>query len=166
VTPEDGRLTRRVKLVKPLRHRDFRLLWVGQTVSPVGDGLFTVALIWQTLQLSSSPVALGIVAFARSLPRLLLLLLGGAKIPRDRDPMDAIRTQMASIGSSAAGVWSRREQNTKLLTLDALRLRVAGGTRSPVHPPILRGFVVATCGCHPAWSGRRLYIYSHTSAEF
>jgi MFS family permease len=76
-----------LSLLGPLRDPDFRLLWGGQTISLVGDGLFTVALIWQTLQLSSSPLALGIVAFARSVPRLLLLMLGGAisdRVPRKR----------------------------------------------------------------------------------
>ena len=30
----------RVNLLAPLRHRDFRLLWAGMTVSLVGDGIF------------------------------------------------------------------------------------------------------------------------------
>ena len=34
-------------LLAPLRHRDFRLLWVGMCVSLLGDGAFIVALAWQ-----------------------------------------------------------------------------------------------------------------------
>ena len=88
-------------LFRPLRGRDFRLLWAGQTVSLVGDGLFTVALIWQTLQLSSSPVALGVVAFARSVPRLLLLIVSGAisdRLPRRRILLLSDVTQALAVG--------------------------------------------------------------------
>jgi MFS family permease len=44
----------------------------------VGDGLFTIALAIQTLRISSSPSALAFVLAARSLPRVLLVLIGGA----------------------------------------------------------------------------------------
>jgi MFS family permease len=72
------RRTSRPGLLRPLRERDFRLLWSGQTVSLLGDGVFTVALAWQTLQLSPHASALGLVLFARALPRVLLLLPAGA----------------------------------------------------------------------------------------
>jgi MFS family permease len=70
--------TSRPGLLRPLRERDFRLLWSGQTVSLLGDGVLTVALAWQTLQLSPHASALGLVLFARALPRVLLLLPAGA----------------------------------------------------------------------------------------
>ena len=31
---------------RPLRHRDFRLLWTGLAISLVGSGLWLVALAW------------------------------------------------------------------------------------------------------------------------
>src|SRR6266542_6699257 len=36
--------TRRAGLLRPLAERDFRLLWGGQAISLVGDGVLTVAL--------------------------------------------------------------------------------------------------------------------------
>ncbi|MDQ1483936.1 MAG: hypothetical protein QOF35_2012, partial [Actinomycetota bacterium] len=36
-----------MKLLQPLWHRDFRLLWLGMSTSLVGDGVFLVALAWQ-----------------------------------------------------------------------------------------------------------------------
>ena len=36
----------RVGLLRPLRRRDFRRLWVGMSVSLVGDGVFLVATAW------------------------------------------------------------------------------------------------------------------------
>ena len=58
----------RVNLLAPLRHRDFRLLWAGMTVSLLGDGIFLVALAWQAYALWNSPAALSIVGIAHDRP--------------------------------------------------------------------------------------------------
>jgi MFS family permease len=69
----------RVGLLRPLRHRDFRLLWIGQTVSMIGDGTYYVAVAWLVYQdLGRSPAAFAAVGVAWSLPQLLLLLASGA----------------------------------------------------------------------------------------
>jgi MFS family permease len=62
----------------PLRHRDFRLLWLGMTVSLLGDGIFLVAMAWQVYALSNAPTALSIVGIAMTLPQIVFLLVGGA----------------------------------------------------------------------------------------
>ncbi|MGZ4190675.1 MAG: MFS transporter [Actinomycetota bacterium] len=61
-----------------MRERDFALFWTGQSISVLGDGLFTVALAIQTLRVSSSTAAFGFVLAARSVPRVLFVLIGGA----------------------------------------------------------------------------------------
>ena len=65
-------------LLLPLRHRDFRLLWVGMSSSLMGDGVLLVALAWQVYTLSGAPAAMSIVGFALSLPQVATLLIGGA----------------------------------------------------------------------------------------
>jgi MFS family permease len=72
----------RVGLLKPLRHRDFRLLWGGTTVSLIGDGFFVIALAWQVYDLSPNPAALAAVGVAWSLPQVLLLMPGGVLADR------------------------------------------------------------------------------------
>src|SRR5438876_1459573 len=67
----------RVRLLTPLRLRDFRFLWTGMTVSLLGDGIFLVAIAWQVYQLSNAPAALSVVGVAMSVPHVVLLLLGG-----------------------------------------------------------------------------------------
>jgi MFS family permease len=67
----------RVGLLAPLRHRDFRLLWCGMSISLLGDGVFFVALAWQVYALSNVPTALAIVGIAMTLPTIAFLLLGG-----------------------------------------------------------------------------------------
>ena len=39
-------LYQRVGVLRPLQHRDFRLLWIGQTVSMIGDGIYVFAVAW------------------------------------------------------------------------------------------------------------------------
>lgn len=67
----------RVRILTPLRGRDFRLLWTGMTVSLLGDGIFFVALPWQVYQLSNAATALSVVGIAMSIPNIVLLLVGG-----------------------------------------------------------------------------------------
>ncbi len=65
-------------LLSALRVRDFRLVWIGETVSVLGDQFYFVALPWLTLQLTGSGLALGAVAAVGGIPRALFMLLGGA----------------------------------------------------------------------------------------
>lgn len=67
----------RVGVLRPLRNRDFRLLWAGFTVSLLGDGVYLVAVAWQAYELSNTPTALSLVGAAWTLPLVLLLLAGG-----------------------------------------------------------------------------------------
>src|ERR671918_2062726 len=73
-----GRFINRLRILRPLSVRDSRLQWIGQTVSLLGNGFFTVALVWQTVRLSDSATALSAVLFARWLPQVLLFAVGGA----------------------------------------------------------------------------------------
>lgn len=72
----------RPRMTAALRHRDFALLWSGQLISLVGDGIFTVALPLEVLRQTGSPLALSVVVAARTLPAVLLLLVGGALVDR------------------------------------------------------------------------------------
>ena len=76
----DGRtfIDRRMRILTPLRHRDFRLLWIGMTVSLLGDGITTLALAWQAYELSDAPTAFAMVMFSMTVPHVILLLVGGA----------------------------------------------------------------------------------------
>jgi len=60
-----------------LRERNFRLYWLGQAVSNIGNWMQIVALGWFILQMTGSPIALGLLGLAQFLPILLLSLAGG-----------------------------------------------------------------------------------------
>ena len=68
----------RVGLLRPLRSRDFRLLWAGESVSLVGDGIFLVAIAWTAYSLWNTPAALSVVGIAMTVPTIAWLLFGGA----------------------------------------------------------------------------------------
>jgi MFS family permease len=66
-----------MKLLRPLRERDFALLWAGMTVSLLGNGIFLVAMAWQVYDLDNDPVALSLVGTAWTGGMVAFLLTGG-----------------------------------------------------------------------------------------
>jgi MFS family permease len=60
-----------------LRHRDFRLLWLGQMVSVTGSQMQLAAVNWHVWLLTRSAFALGLVGFFRGAPIILCSLVGG-----------------------------------------------------------------------------------------
>src|SRR5688572_24737221 len=70
------------RLLVPLRHRDFRLLWTGQTVSSFGNHVQGVAMPFQLLALGASPLQLGIAVALDTLSSVAFLLVGGAVADR------------------------------------------------------------------------------------
>lgn len=71
-------------IMTPLRNRDFRLLFSGQTTSTLGDAFYTVALPWIILSSGGSAQELGIVLVAYGVPRLATILVGGVLSDRIR----------------------------------------------------------------------------------
>lgn len=54
----------RPRVLRPLRERDFALLYTGVAVSLVGDGISLVAIAWQVYDISNVPTALSVVGVA------------------------------------------------------------------------------------------------------
>ena len=71
-----GRLT----AFRALRHRNFRLFFVGQLISLIGTWMQMVAQSWLVLKLSNSPLMLGIVSFAGFMPIVLVALFAGVVV--------------------------------------------------------------------------------------
>ncbi|WGV29175.1 MFS transporter [Halotia branconii] len=67
----------KIPLWKPLTVRNFLLLYIGETVSLLGDQFYIVALPWLTIQLTNSGIALGTVLMSAAVPRAVLMLFGG-----------------------------------------------------------------------------------------
>ncbi|MBA3262695.1 MAG: MFS transporter [Thermoleophilaceae bacterium] len=92
-------------MLRALRHRDFRLLWIGQAVSLTGDGIYLVAIAWLVYDISNEPGALAVVGFAWTLPQVAGLLLAGVlsdRFERRRLLVIADLIRCAAIGTIAA----------------------------------------------------------------
>jgi len=71
-----------VRSRSPLRSRDFRLLWVGEAVSALGDQFALVALPWLARLLTGSALAVGFVLAVMAIPRAVLMVVGGVYVDR------------------------------------------------------------------------------------
>jgi predicted MFS family arabinose efflux permease len=86
----------------PLRERAFRLLFLGQSFSVLGNQLAPIALAFAVLEADGSATDLGLVLAAQSVPTVLFLLVGG--VFADRLPRRAvmIASDLVRAGTQAA----------------------------------------------------------------
>ncbi|HEX3551764.1 MAG TPA: MFS transporter [Thermoanaerobaculia bacterium] len=92
----------------PLTLPHFRNLWLGATISLLGDQFYLVALPWLVLQLTGSSLALGTILMTAAIPRAALMLIGGAVTDRFSArrvliTTAAVRTML--VGTVAALIW-------------------------------------------------------------
>jgi MFS family permease len=86
------------------QHRNFRLFWFGQTVSLVGSWMQTMAQGWLALDLSNSPLVVGVVAAASSLPIVLLSFAAGIVVDRS-DKLRLVTIAQTLLLFEAAALW-------------------------------------------------------------
>ncbi len=67
----------RPRAFNALRHRDYRLLWIGLLISVAGSQMQNVAINWQTYEITGSALALGGLGLARLIPIIFFSLAGG-----------------------------------------------------------------------------------------
>ena len=75
-------------VLSALRSRDFRLLWLSQSASVIGDGLVVVAVGLFVTRMTGHSSDVGLVLAAYVAPLILLLLVGG--VIADRLPRQAV----------------------------------------------------------------------------
>jgi MFS family permease len=73
--------TRR-RLLRSLRHRNYRRFFIGQGVSLVGTWMQQTAMIWLVYRLTQDAFLVGLNTFASQIPSLLLLPVGGVLADR------------------------------------------------------------------------------------
>jgi len=67
---------------RALRHRNFRLFFVGQSISLIGTWMTRVATSWLVYRLTGSALLLGVVGFAGQIPTFLLAPFAGVWVDR------------------------------------------------------------------------------------
>jgi len=83
------------------RHRNYRLFFGGQVVSVSGTWMQNIALAWVVIELSHSPMAVGVLAFCRFVPFTVFGLVAGVVADRVDNRRLVIATQTAAMLLSA-----------------------------------------------------------------
>ena len=83
------------------RHRNYRLFFTGQVISVSGTWMQNVALAWLVVELTHSPLAVGILAFCRFIPFTVFGLVAGVVADRIDNRKLVIGTQTVSMTFSA-----------------------------------------------------------------
>ena len=87
-----------------LRHRNFRLFLIGQTLSLIGSWMQTMAIGWLALELTDSAFYVGLVATASSIPILLFTMPAGAIVDRS-DKLRIVRLAQIAFLAEATTLW-------------------------------------------------------------
>ena len=83
------------------RHRNYRLYFIGQIVSLSGTWMQNIALAWLIVELTHSPVAVGLLAFVRFAPFAVFGLPAGVLADRFDNRRVMMLTQAVSMVVSA-----------------------------------------------------------------
>src|SRR6266536_5339339 len=125
-TPPDFTPTTSRSAFSAFRHRDFRLLWLGQIVSVTGSQMQSVAINWHVYLLTRSAFALGLVGLSRGAPIILCSLVGGVVA----DAVDRKRLMVAT-------------QSVMLVTAGVLTIATMAGLKSVWPIYVLSGIASA-----------------------
>jgi MFS family permease len=127
-------------LGRALRNRNYRLFFVGQSVSLVGTWLTRVATSWLVYRLTGSALLLGIVGFAGQIPTFFLAPVAGVWVDRWNRHRVLVVTQalaMLQSASLAALAWSSR-----MTVVHIAALSVVQGLINAFDMPARQAFVV------------------------
>ncbi|MBI3792883.1 MAG: MFS transporter [Gemmatimonadetes bacterium] len=126
------------------RHRNFRIFWIGQTLSLVGTWMQSMAQGWYALELSNSALLVGLTAAAGSLPVLLFSLPAGALVDRVRK-LRLVAFMQAGFLLQAALLWYFTW--TQRMTIGGLiLLATVGGVLGAFEIPARQSLVIELVG--------------------
>lgn len=89
------------RVVRALRHRNFRLFFGGQLISLSGTWMQQIAIGWLVYRLTASPFLLGLVAFSGQIPAFFMAPVAGVMADRWNRHRVLIITQTLSMFQAA-----------------------------------------------------------------
>jgi MFS family permease len=127
-----------------LRHRNFRLFWIGQTLSLIGTWMQTMAQGWLALELTNSAFFVGLVATASSIPILLFTMPAGAIVDRS-DKLRIVRLAQIAFLVEASLLWLLTV--TQTITIEwLLALAFVGGLIASIEIPARQAMMIDLVG--------------------
>src|SRR5439155_17285188 len=126
-----------------LRHRDFLLLFAGQGVSRLGDGLYTAVVAWLAWSLTHEPGEVALVTLAAYGPAFLATLIGASYADRydRRRLMIATDVVRAAVVAVAPVLLALGLLNLTLLVVGAALLALIGAPFAPARNAIVAQIV-------------------------
>ena len=128
------------KLIRALRHPNYRLFFSGQSISLIGTWITRVATSWLVYRLTGSALLLGVVGFCGQIPTLLLSPFAGVLVDRHDRHRILVITQIFSMLQSLAlallalpGIITVRE---------VLALQLVQGVINAFDTPARQSFIV------------------------
>jgi MFS family permease len=146
-----------------LRRRDFRLYFLGQSVSLFGDGMTRVALAFAVLGVGGSVPEVGLVLAANTLPEIGCVLVGGVvadRISRRRLMVAADVVRLMSQGTMAALLIAGDAHVWSLALLAGI-----GGAASGFFNPASTGLLLAVVGAEDVQRANGMRATSMAAGE-
>ena len=94
-----------MRALRPLRRSAYRRLATALALSVLAEGLWTLAVVWQVVELGGGPVELSLVSGALALGVIVTALLGGVladRVPQKRILVGVLACSPWRSGSSPA----------------------------------------------------------------
>ncbi len=129
---------------RALRSRNYRLFWIGQLISLVGTWMQGTAQAWLVLQMTQSPLALGIVTTFQTLPIMALALFGGAIA--DRLPKYRLVLGTQTVALVQALIFGVLVATNQLQLWHIYGLALVLGIINAIDTPTRQSFVVELVG--------------------
>ncbi|KJK09992.1 MFS transporter [Pseudomonas tussilaginis] len=129
--------------MRALRHRNFRLYFIGHAISTLGTWIQQVALSWLIYRLTDSVALLGLTTFAALIPQLLVGPFAGAWIDRHdkRRLLIMVETALALQALVLAGLTASEQIGPTLIVAMAALLGVLNAVDTPLRQSLLSQFV-------------------------
>ena len=131
-------------LGRALKHRNYRLFIIGQSVSLIGTWMQQLAMSWLVLQLTGSAFWLGVVGFATQIPGLVVSPIGGVFTDRWNRHRALVITQglaMLQAFALAALVWTDR-----ITVWQIIALGIVLGVVNAIDMPLRQAFLPQMIG--------------------
>ncbi|HET9224111.1 MAG TPA: MFS transporter [Roseiflexaceae bacterium] len=131
-------------MLRALRHRNYRLLFFGQLISLCGVWMQITAQGWLVLRLTDSPLWLGLIAAAQSLPVLVISLPAGALA--DRAPKRLVLLAVQTIAMLSALLLAMLLFTGMIEVWHVLVAALVGGIVSAVENTTRQAFTIELVG--------------------
>ncbi|WP_018253987.1 MFS transporter [Salinispora mooreana] len=126
-----------MKILEPLRHKDFRAAWLGQTINIFGDAVFGVAIALFLLPRPDAARAISLVLAMVALGGVVSVLVGGVLADRRRRTIMIIVSDLIRLAALAAILIAGPQAPLPTLLASALVMGLGLGLYRPAYGALL-----------------------------